>query len=166
MRINTLQAMILLSSISCNTFADDVMNRHHAHHLQEIAKRGSQVMPFALEKTLHQFTPTANGGVQRVIARDSQDSEQIALIQQHLLDMTKKFSQRDFSGPGYIHGANMPGLQTLAAASANQLQIDYTSEKNGASIQYSSQDAEIVTAIHQWFAAQLHDHGADAEPGR
>jgi hypothetical protein len=119
-------------------------------------------MPFALEKTLHQFTKTKTGGIQRVVVRDGVDQTQIPLIRQHLQEMAEKFSHGDFSGPEAIHDADMPGLAQLKATKAGSLHITYAEEPAGASLTYSSQQKQLVKAVHHWFAAQVHEHGHDA----
>ena len=51
--------------------------------LDEVAQRGSHVMPFALEQTTHVFSKTEKGGVQQVIVKDKANTEQIKLIREH-----------------------------------------------------------------------------------
>jgi hypothetical protein len=41
---------------------------------EEIERRGAQVMPFSLERTLHIFTKTKSGGIQQVIPKDQSDN--------------------------------------------------------------------------------------------
>jgi len=128
----------------------------------EIAERGAQVMPFSLPKTLHQFSKTDTGGIQRVVVRNAEDQEQIQLIRRHLGQLAVQFRQGDYSGPTAIHGADMPGLAQLKAAKPDSIKIDYAEEATGASLTFSSQDSKLIAAVHQWFDAQLRDHGDDA----
>jgi len=128
----------------------------------EVSRRGAEVMPFSLAKTQHQFTPTPDGGIQRVVARDPKDSEQILLIQQHLTQLAEGFRRGDFSGPQHIHGAAMPGLAALRQAKPGSLRIAYQAEPAGATLTYQSDDPALVEAVHDWFKAQVHDHGHDA----
>ena len=121
----------------------------------------SQVMPFDLGQTTHIFEMTESGGIQQVVADDSNDGAQIALIQQHLQHETMLFSAGDFSDPTSLHGADMPGVKELAAGVA-QIEIEYTALPDGAQIQFTTQDLHLITAIHRWFGAQLSDHGSDA----
>src|SRR5215204_747847 len=51
----------------------------------------SEVMPFDLNKTTHIFRMTEAGGVQQVVAKDTNDAAQIALIQQHLQHEAMRF---------------------------------------------------------------------------
>lgn len=130
--------------------------------LAQVSERGAKVMPFSLEKTLHQFTKTVRGGVQEVIVRDPLDSENIELIRRHLRELSEKFAVGDFSGPESIHGADMPGLAALKAAKPSSIDIAYVDEPAGASLTYTAKSKKLVQAVHRWFDAQVHDHGHDA----
>lgn len=133
--------------------------------LDEVAERGAHVMPFDLEKTMHIFSKTDTGGIQQVIAKDQSDSEQINLIRLHLSEIAKAFKQGDFSNPEKIHGATMPGLAELRAASPGQVKIVYRELPDGAEITYATHIEKLKLAIHQWFDAQLSDHARHAVPG-
>lgn len=122
---------------------------------------GAAVMPFDLGETTHIFEMTESGGIQQVIAKDPADSAQIALIQQHLHHETMLFMSGSFSDPMSLHGEDMPGVQELSAAAA-QVQIEYAALPDGAQITFTTEDLQLITAIHRWFGAQLSDHGADA----
>jgi len=58
-----------------------------AHRQAEVAQRGPDVMPFSLKATQHVFTKTPDGGVQKVVARNTADSEQVKLVRGHLRDI-------------------------------------------------------------------------------
>jgi len=122
---------------------------------------GGQVMPFDLNRTTHIFDMTDAGGVQRVVAKDANDTEQIALIQQHLQHEAMQFRAGNFADPATLHGTDMPGLQDLTAG-ASKITVEYTALANGAQITFTTPDEHLVTALHQWFGAQLSDHGHDA----
>lgn len=133
--------------------------------LDEVAERGSHVMPFDLEKTTHIFSKTDTGGIQQVIAKDKSDTEQINLIRSHLSAIAKEFKQGNFSNPEKIHGASMPGLAELKAAKSGQLEIMYKELPDGAEITYATSIEKLKHAIHRWFDAQLNDHARHAVPG-
>ena len=133
--------------------------------LDEIAERGSHVMPFDLEKTTHIFSKTDTGGIQQVIAKDKSDTEQINLIRSHLSAITKEFKQGNFSNPEKIHGASMPGLAELRTAKTGQIKIEYKELPDGAEITYATHIEKLKLSIHQWFDAQLSDHARHAVPG-
>lgn len=130
------------------------MPGHHDAHF------GTSGMPFDLARTLHIFTPLPDGGEQDVVSTDN-DPTQIALIRQHLSAQTARRAQGDYSGPAAMHGHAMPGLATLAAGAAH-MQIRFQSLPAGGRILYQTRDPALVKAVHDWFHAQVHDHGADA----
>ncbi len=152
-----LLAALLVSSLGAH--ADD------AQRQADVARRGADVMPFSLKATTHVFIATSDGGTQRVVARSLTDSKQVDLVRAHLHDLHARFLQGDFSGPAHIHGGDMPGLAELQSAKAGQVAIDYKDVEGGAELTYRTADARLVDALHAWFDAQLHDHGADAMAG-
>lgn len=133
--------------------------------LDEVVSRGIHVMPFDLEKTLHIFNKVEKGGVQQVIAKDKNDTAQITLIRQHLSKIAREFNAGDFSNPVKIHGDKMAGLDALRSAEKGTLNIVYKELADGAEIDYTSEKANLVTAIHQFFDAQLSDHARHAVSG-
>ncbi|KWT94144.1 MULTISPECIES: aspartate carbamoyltransferase [unclassified Variovorax] len=131
----------------------------------EVARRGPDVMPFSLKATTHVFTKTADGGVQRVVAKSAADNRQVKLVRGHLREIRAQFLKGDFSGPAHIHGAEMPGLAQLKTTKPGQLAISYKDVAGGAELTYRTADIQLVSALHAWFDAQLSDHGADAMAG-
>lgn len=131
----------------------------------EVAAKGAEVMPFNLEKTTHIFENIENGGRQQVVADDSSDTEQIQLIRQHLIEEAERFAGGDFHDPSMIHGEQMPGLHELKNGS-EYIRIEYSEISDGGQILYTTDDPKLIVAIHQWFDAQLLDHGAHAEGHR
>jgi hypothetical protein len=127
-----------------------------------VAERGAQVMPFDLDATTHHFVPTAEGGLQTVVADDPSDREQIELIQQHLQEEAAAFGRGDFGDPAQIHGADMPGLAALQVG-ADRIKVEHRSRDDGAELTYTTDDPLLVAALHEWFAAQTSDHGQHVE---
>lgn len=72
-----------------------------------------------------------------------------------------QFQARDFVDPAALHGADMPSLPQLQAGAA-QITVTYTALSSGAQLTYTTSDPQLITALHQWFGAQLSDHGQDA----
>jgi hypothetical protein len=127
-------------------------------------QRGAQARPFSLEQTTHVFTKTADGGIRRIVVKENASSEQLGLIRAHLLEISRRFAQCDFSDPAKIHGADMPGLAALREANPGQISVEYEELPNGAQIGYSAEDPALIQASHQWFAAQLKDDARRAIP--
>lgn len=133
--------------------------------LDEVAKKGAEVMPFSLDKTLHVFAKNKRGGRQEVLAKDPRDAGQIRLIREHLSALAKDFSRGDFGNPAKIHGDDMPGLAEMKAAEPGKIGFDYRELPKGARIDYSAKDERLIDAIHRYFDAQLSDHARHAMPG-
>ena len=151
----TVLVSVLVGSTACGEA--DVDERQ-----ADVAEAGSAVMPFDLEATTHVFEKLDDGGLQTVVA-DEEDSEQIALVRAHLADEAERFARGDFHDPAMIHGEDMPGLHELVMGH-ERLEIVYREVERGGEIRYSSEDPSLVTAIHEWFDAQLSDHGEHAQP--
>lgn len=128
---------------------------------EHIHNMAHSVMPFDISKTMHIFKMTEFGGVQKVVSRDPGDSDQIALIRQHLQHEAKMFQAGNYSDPTKLHGADMPGLKELKDG-ASRIKVTYAKLPLGAEIKFETTDIHLLTAVHRWFGAQLSEHGADA----
>ncbi len=150
----TIAVLMLLSGsmLFAQTTQDSV---HHMSH---------GVMPFDMAKTVHIFKMTESGGVERIVARDPRESDQVAMIQQHLKHEAEKFQRGDYSDPAKLHGTDMPGLKELRTGAA-RIKVSYTKFSRGAEITFETSDLHLLTAIHRWFGAQLSEHGAEAKAG-
>lgn len=136
-----------------------------AARLDEVERRGAEVMPFSLERTVHVFTKTERGGLQQVLARDDADAGQVALIREHLQQVAGRFARGDFTDPAAIHGDDMPGLEELRRARSGQIEVVYGELPRGAQIEYATRDPALIAALHRWFDAQLSDHARHAVSG-
>jgi hypothetical protein len=128
---------------------------------EEVRDAGVIVMPFDLDMTKHAFVKVDNGGEQTVIALDTTDAEQVRLVREHFKEISVEFAAGNFDDPTMIHGDDMPGLQMLKDH-AEELNVVYSEISGGAMITYTATDQELVGAVHDWFDAQLADHGSDA----
>jgi hypothetical protein len=127
----------------------------------QVEARGDTVMPFDQEKTTHVFHETPRGGVQQVVANDPHDEAQIRLIRGHLRKEATRFSAGDFADPMEIHGMQMPGIAVLRRG-AERVHVVYSATSRGAQIVYDTPEPRLVAALHEWFDAQLMDHGTHA----
>jgi hypothetical protein len=153
----SIQAACLLMSLLLGAQPGFAQEPAGMSRQSEVARKGARVMPFDLARTTHRFDDTAAGGVETVTANDADDTRQIELIRSHLGHEAARFSRGDFSDPATIHGKDMPGLATLAAA-GDKLRVSYEAVPAGARLSYSSADPAVTRAVHAWFAAQRSDH--------
>lgn len=128
----------------------------------EVAERGAEVMPFDLDATTHRFEPLDDGLLQTVVADDPADGDQVALVREHLVDEADRFAEGDFDDPASIHGDEMPGLEELRSG-FEHIDVTYAEVPDGATITYTTAEADLVAALHDWAEAQVTDHGDHAE---
>jgi hypothetical protein len=122
-----------------------------------MVQRATSMMGFDLDKTMHSFRDTADGGVQQVTANSPDDAADIAGIRSHLSKIAAQFAKGDFSDPAAMHGADMPGLAQMRSG-ASRMHITYAEVPAGGQITFRSSDPEQVKVIHTYFAAQRSDH--------
>ena len=118
-------------------------------------------MPFDLNLTTHIFKKTTDGGIEQVVAKNEDGLSQVPVIKMHLSMEKDMFSDGNFSDPQSLHGNDMPGLKEISVGS-DKIKFTYSDLPNGAQIQYSTSESNLIKAIHTWFDAQLKDHGQDA----
>lgn len=129
---------------------------------ERVHRMSHHIMPFDMSKTIHIFKMTVSGGIQQVIVRDPNETDQVALIRQHLKHEAERFKRGDYSDPAKLHGSDMPGLDELEANST-AIEVTYSEIPAGGQISFKTDDLRLLTAIHRWFGAQLSEHGADAK---
>lgn len=127
---------------------------------RDVEQRGMAVMPFDQARTMHMFRETPNGGVQMVTSKDG-DPAQVTAIRLHLRHEAISFARGDYSDPIAIHGAHMPGLAFLKTAGP-KINVAYQELPHGAQMTFTTSDPMALKALHEWFAAQVSDHGAHA----
>jgi len=154
--------MIGLLLFSATTLA---VEKTSPKHIDDVQQRTQKMLPFALDETLQTFTKTVHGGVQHVVAKSPDNTEQIKLIQAHLFKTTNEFKRGDFSVTERMHGPNMPGLAQLKLAKPDDIKYEYKALENGAQIHYSTEYPQFVQALHEWFEAQASEHGSNVIPG-
>jgi hypothetical protein len=130
----------------------------------DVATLGAEVMAFDLDRSTHFFESDERGGLQTVVSDDG-DTTQVGAIRAHLKEEAERFALGDFHDPAMIHGDDMAGLHALVAG-ADRITIEYRDVELGGEIRYTSEDDALVVAIHDWFAAQLRDHGEHAQGSR
>lgn len=125
----------------------------------EVQQRTQHIVPYAVDQTKQMFTKTVHGGIQHVVVKSADNTEQIKLIQSYFLKMSDNFTKGDFSETERIHGANMPGLAQLKKAHPYDIKFEYKALPLGAQIHYSTEYPLLIVALHEWFDAQMKDHG-------
>jgi hypothetical protein len=156
-------ALLLIGLLLFATTAR-ALEKSSSNPVDLVNQRVQQAVPYALDQTLQTFTKTVHGGVLHVIAKSADNSHQIMLIREDLLKMANEFRKGDFSRTERMHGAHMPGLDQLKKAQIDEIRFDYKILENGAQIHFSTEYPQFVDALHEWFDAQINDHGNEVIP--
>jgi len=143
---------LVLAAVPFAVRADD-------SHQSMVMTHGARVMPFDQNHAMHMFLPSGTGGVVEIVVHDM-DPMQISLVRSHLLQEAARFTHGDYSDPAYIHGKTMSGLSRLETG-ASRVSVGYFETPAGAAITFASTDEGLVSAIHQWLAAQQRDHNSN-----
>ena len=160
-----MKAFILLGAgFLLFSFHVSALEKSNPKQGNEVQQRTQQLVPYDLDQTQMTFTRTVHGGVQHVIAKSADNIRQIKLIQANLLKMAIDFRKGDFSVTEKIHGAAMPGLAQLKKAEMYDIKYEYKALPNGAQIHYLTEYPQYVQALHEWFDAQMSEHGSHETP--
>lgn len=119
-----------------------------------------QLLPYSVERALEGFAKTANGGIMQIIAKSADDAQQIKPMQQYLRQTAEEYGKGDFSSTERFHGAHMPGLAQMKAAKAGAIKYQYKALNNGGQIVFSTEDPQLLNALHAWIDQQIKEHGS------
>lgn len=155
--------LILIGLLLFSTVAP-ALEKNAPKTVDDMHQRVQQVVPYTLDQVRQTFTKTVHGGVQHLVAKSADDTRQIKLIQAHLSEIANQFRKGDFSVTERMHGADMPGLARLKTAKTDDIRFEYKALDNGAQIHYSTEYPQFVQALHEWFDAQISEHGNDEIP--
>lgn len=106
------------------------------------------VQDTTFEPPEHTLEKTNNGAVHMIVASSDMDSSQV----DDLKEIVQFISEEDSSGqePDLVElYGEKPGL-TLLQEKRNEYTVDYIETENGAGLKFSSDDPEVVAALHQW----------------
>ena len=143
-------AVLLMASVAPRLWAQD-----HKH--DDMQKRGNAGMGFAQDKTTHHFLLTKNGGIIQVAANSAADPESVDEIRMHLQHIRHAFESGDFNIPMFVHDQTPPGVPTMTRLK-DQLHYKYEQIKNGGRVLINSDNAEAVSALHDFLRFQITEH--------
>jgi hypothetical protein len=125
----------------------------------ELQERGRIAMGVDQYTSTHLFDALPDGG--RIeLQRDTDDPAGIAVIRQHLRDISLLFAAGDFRIPGYVHARPVPGTEVMARK-RNRITYRYADLPRGGEVRLVTADPEAIQAIHAFMEFQRMDHRAD-----
>lgn len=130
----------------------------------EQSSANSQLVPYDTQQALESFSKTVHGGIMHIVAKSADNTQQVKLIQQYLRQTAAEYKKGDFSSTERFHGSGMPGLAQMKSAATDDIRYDYKALPNGGQIHFSTEYPHLLNALHDWFDAQIKEHGSVALP--
>jgi hypothetical protein len=132
------------------------VQQDHSKH-GEMEKRGDRGMGFAQDKITHHFLLRKDGGAIQVTANSADDNTSREEIQMHLRHIARAFKSGEFNIPMFVHDRIPPGVDTMTKLK-DQIHYKYEAAEGGGRVVISSQNADAVTAIHDFLKFQITEH--------
>lgn len=137
--------------------AEDVTCPHHAGHQAQMEERGDLVMGFDHTKTIHHFLLKPDGGVIVADAKEASDSDSIAKIRKHFVEIVEEFSKGEFSKPKEIHNRVPPGVAEMIQH-RDEIAYTFHETEKGGEIRIKTANEEARKAVHAFLRFQIEDH--------
>lgn len=161
MKKTALLACLLVSLFATAQAQEPEAGKHAAN-----STGAHQSLPYAIDRALEGFAKTANGGIMQIVAKSANDTQQIKPMQQYLRQTAEEYQKGDFSSTERFHGTDMPGLAQMKAAKTGEIKYQYKALDNGGQIVFSSEDPQLLNALHAWIDAQIKEHGSAGLSGQ
>jgi hypothetical protein len=142
--------------MDCPMHAAHTHSKDASHH-SGVEERGDAAMGFDHARTTHHFLLTKSGGVIRVEANDSTDSESRDQIRMHLTHIARLFSEGNFQVPMFVHDRVPPGVPTLEKR-RELVRYQYAEREKGAEVRIETSDEQALSAVHEFLRFQIRDH--------
>ena len=124
-----------------------------------VQTRGAAVMGVDQYTSAHVFEDLPDGGRIVLERKDAGDSAGVATIRAHMRSIAGAFAKGDFTAPGMVHMASVPGTAVMAAR-RSAIRYTVVDRDGGGEVRISSGDTAAVRAIHEFLAFQRMDHRA------
>lgn len=123
------------------------------HAMQD---RGRIIMGVDQYTSVHRFEDLSSGG--RVeLQRTVDDSAGVNQIRRHFLEIAESIRRGDFRAPGLVHATTVPGVDVMMAK-RQALRVEVRNLPRGGEMRITSEDPEVVKAIHEFMAFQRTEH--------
>ena len=150
--------IILCAGIASTTRAQHPHTSSQDHEkMDEMNKRGNEVMGFDHLKTTHHFRLTSDGGVIQVEANDVNDTTSRDEIRMHLSHIAKMFADGNFKAPMLIHAQTPPGVSVMKNLKA-EIEYKFEETERGGSVVIKTNNAKALQAVHKFLRFQIKEH--------
>ena len=161
MRFRTYVVMSIIILCAGITFKTRAQHPHTSSQdkkgMDEMNKRGNEVMGFDHTKTTHHFRLTSDGGVIQVEANDVNDTTSRDEIRMHLTHIAKMFADGNFKAPMLIHAQTPPGVPVMKSLRAD-IEYKFADTERGGSVVIKTNNPKALQAVHKFLRFQIKEH--------
>ena len=125
--------------------------------MKNMIERGNIAMGFNQNKIMHHFIATTTGGEIMIVALNNSDSDTTKQIRNHIADIQNEFSKGNFTKPFFIHAQQVPGTK-LMTEKKDLIKYSIRQMNNGFALLLTTNDQQLIGAIHQFIAFQTGQH--------
>jgi hypothetical protein len=123
------------------------------HAMQD---RGRVIMGVDQYTSVHKFEDLPDGG--RIeLQRAEDDTAGVNQIRRHFFEIAESIRRGDFRAPGLVHATTVPGVDIMMAK-REALRVVLRNLPRGGEMRLSSEDPEVVKAIHEFLEFQRTEH--------
>ena len=97
----------IVEAASYNDSSTTVSNKPPNNDTEAMLQRGNIAMGFQ-DKITHKFLPTVNGGETVIMPVNTNDTNTLNQIREHVKDIRNDFSNGNFTTPFFIHAEQVP----------------------------------------------------------
>ena len=120
--------------------------------------RGTKVMGFDQDKTVHHFYLYDDGGMIEVRAKDAADTNELTAIRSHLPHIAMMFQDGNFDAPMLVHDSkNVPGTKAMTERKG-AIRYQYVETANGGRVNIVTSDPDALAAVHAFLKFQIAEH--------
>ena len=128
-------------------------SQHHA----DVGRRGTHVMGFDQQLTVHRFILYTDGGAIDVQVKDPADKANLDAIRTHLPHIAMTFGNGDFDPPMLVHDRRVPGTAEMARLK-DRISYKYVETPRGGRVEIVTTDPDALDAVHEFLRFQIADH--------
>ena len=153
--------MRILSSAAAAGAATILIGAHltafSSQHHTDVDRRGTHVMGFDQQLTVHRFILYTDGGAIDVQVRNPADKTNLDAIRAHLPHIAMMFGQGNFDAPMLVHDRKVPGTAEMTRLK-DRLTYKYVETSLGGRVEIVTTDPDALAGVHQFLRFQIADH--------
>jgi len=125
----------------------------------DVQRRGETVMGVDQYTSKHVFEDLPDGGRIVLDRDDASDTAGVRTIRAHMRTIESAFQRGDFTLPGVVHAAEVPGTRVMAEKRST-IAYRAADRARGAEVRITTRDPAAVAAVHAFLKFQRSDHRA------